>query len=91
MEPCIRCGYPGPAVFWLRPHPREMKPLQFTGFSRVGHRTHTPSSRKTSNVTPMTELLCALAAAVLATRWLAAAAAAIGIPSILVSGVTALI
>jgi len=39
----------------------------------------------------MVELLCALVAAALATRWLAAASATLGIPSLLVGAVTALL
>jgi hypothetical protein len=39
----------------------------------------------------MIELLCALAAAALATRWLVTVSATLGIPSLLVSAVTALL
>jgi hypothetical protein len=39
----------------------------------------------------MVELLCALVAAALATRWLASVAATLGIPSLVVGAVTALL
>jgi hypothetical protein len=77
-------------VYWP-PLRRETELLQFTGFSRLGNGTVTSHATTAPIVPLMVELLCALVAAALATRWLAAASATLGIPSLLVGAVTALL
>lgn len=52
---------------------------------------NTGASGRPANVAYMLELLLALGAVVLAGRWLAAAAAALGIPSVAVATISALL
>jgi hypothetical protein len=88
MAPDIPC--PSRVSYWPPGRP-ETERLQVTDFSRLGHRTVTGHATTTPIVPLMVELLCALAAAALATRWLATASATLGIPSLLVGAVTALL
>jgi hypothetical protein len=90
MAPDTPCPARDRAVY-SPPRLRETERLQFTDFSRLGNRTVTPQATTTPIVPIMVELLCALAAAALATRWLATASATLGIPSLLVGAVTALL
>jgi hypothetical protein len=70
---------------------RETELLQFTGLSHLGNRTVTSHVTPSFIVLVMVELLCALVAAALATRWLASVATTLGIPSLVVGAVTALL
>jgi len=91
MEPGIGLAPRVRGVYSPPPRRRETELLQFTGFSHLGNGTFTSYATPGLIVLGMIELLCALVAAALATRWLASVSTALGIPPLVVGAVTALL